>query len=182
MLFKRRTPLSFVDKLWQIMRPQKGYIRTIDYLKKRFYRMSESNYSMAMGFTCGAMLSFTPFVGFHFIIAGFIAYSIKASIFMAAIGTLVGNPWTFPIMWWASIKLGKWTLDHAGLDMLNQTSEIKTIVSDIYLIIIPWIVGSFLLSAILGPPTFFLIYWLVRELRQKFYKKLQRKGDEKQFF
>ena len=89
MLFKRRTPLSFFDKLWQIMRPQKGYIRTIDYLKKRFYRMSESNYSMAMGFTCGAMLSFTPFVGFHFIIAGFIAYSIKASIFMAAIGTLV---------------------------------------------------------------------------------------------
>lgn len=178
MLFKRRTPLSLFDKLSQIFRPQKGYIRTFDYFKKRFYRMSESNYSMAMGFTCGAMLSFTPFVGFHFIIAGFIAYLIKASIFMAAIGTLIGNPWTFPIMWWASIKLGKWILGYAALDILNQTLEIQTIVSDIYSIIIPWIVGSFLLSFVLGPPTFFLIYWSIKELRQRFYKKFQKKRHD----
>ena len=176
MLFKRRKPLSLFEKLSRIFRPHKGYSRVIKYLKKRFYRMTESNYSMAMGFTCGAMLSFTPFVGFHFILAGFIAYSINASILMAAIGTLIGNPWTFPFMWWASLKLGKWVLRYTALDNLEQASEIQTIVADIYTIIIPWIVGSFLITFILGPPTFFLMYWSIKTLRKRFYKKLQKKG------
>ncbi len=97
-----------------------------------------------MGFTCGAMLSFTPFVGIHFLIAGFIAYLINASIFMAAVGTLIGNPWTFPFMWWASLKLGKWVFGHTALDILDQDFEIQNIFSDIFTIMIPWIVGSFL--------------------------------------
>ena len=177
MLFKRRKPLSLFDKLSQTIRPNKGYSRAIEYLKKRFYRMTDSNYSMAMGFTCGAMLSFTPFVGFHFIIAGFIAYLINASIFMAAIGTLLGNPWTFPIMWWASLKLGEWALGYTFFDNSYETINIQTIVSDIYSVMIPWIVGSFLLSIILGPLTFFLMYWSIKTLRGRFYKKLQRKKD-----
>ena len=112
---------------------------------------------MAMGFTCGAMLSFTPFVGFHFIIAGFIAYLINASIFMAAIGTLVGNPWTFPIMWWGSLELGKWVLGYDSYLQFGQTFGMESIFYDIYSIMIPWMLGSLLISIILGPPIFFLM-------------------------
>ena len=177
MLFKRRKPLSIIDKLSRFLRPQKGYSRAIEYLKKRFYRMTESNYSMAMGFTCGAMLSFTPFVGFHFIIAGFIAYLINASIFMAAIGTLVGNPWTFPIMWWGSLELGKWVLGYDSSVQIGQTFGMESIFYDIYSIMIPWMLGSLLISIILGPPIFFLMYWLFRILRERFYKKLDAKRD-----
>ena len=177
MLFKRRKPLSIFDKLLQIFRPHKGYSRAFKYIKKRFYRMTDSNYSMAMGFTCGAILSFTPCVGFHFIIAGFIAYLIKASILMAAIGTLVGNPWTFPFLWWASLKLGKWALGYPMLSNTGQIIERQTIVSDIYLFMMPWLAGSFLISVIIGPPTFFLMYWLIKMLRERFYKQVQRKKD-----
>ena len=132
---------------------------------------------MAMGFTCGAMLSFTPFVGFHFIIAGFIAYLINASIFMAAIGTLVGNPWTFPIMWWGSLELGKWVLGYDSSVQFGQTFGMESIFYDIYSIMIPWMLGSLLISIILGPPIFFLMYWLFRILRERFYKKLGAKRD-----
>ena len=175
MLFKRRKPLSIFDKLFGFIRPKTGYSRAIVYLKKRFYRMTDSNYSMAMGFTCGAMLSFTPFVGFHFIIAGFIAYLINASIFMAALGTLVGNPWTFPLMWWASLKVGNWALGYVQSSGLDTSVEMNSIVFDIYSIMIPWMVGSFLISLVCGPPIFFAMYWFMKKIREQFNKKPWKK-------
>ncbi|MBT5573991.1 DUF2062 domain-containing protein [Alphaproteobacteria bacterium] len=171
MLFKRRNALPFLDKLLNLVRPRKGYMRAIEYLKKRFYRMTESNYSMAMGFTCGAILSFTPFVGFHFIIAGFIAYLINASIFMAALGTLVGNPWTFPLMWWGSLKIGNLALSNLGYSIFTNNVEVNNIFSDIYSIMIPWIVGSFIISLILGPLIYLTVYWTIKILRARFNKK-----------
>lgn len=175
MLFKRRKPLSVFNRLLQFIRPKTGYSRALGYLKKRFYRMTESHYSMAMGFTCGAMLSFTPFVGFHFIIAGFVAYLINASIFMAALGTLVGNPWTFPLMWWSSLKVGNWALGYVQPTNLDITVEMNSIVSDIYSIMIPWIVGSFLISLVFGPPIYFIMYWSMKKLRERFRKKHNQK-------
>ena len=96
---------------------------------------------------------------------------------MAAIGTLVGNPWTFPIMWWGSLELGKWVLGYDSSVQFGQTFGMESIFYDIYSIMIPWMLGSLLISIILGPPIFFLMYWLFRILRERFYKKLDDKRD-----
>lgn len=66
---------------------------------------------MAAGVAAGALASFTPFVGFHFIIAFFIAFFIGGNMLAAALGTSVGNPLTFPFMWTANFKVGSLILD-----------------------------------------------------------------------
>ena len=41
--------------------------RIISYYKLRLARLPGSNYAISSGFACGAMVSFTPLLGFHFI-------------------------------------------------------------------------------------------------------------------
>ena len=43
--------------------------RIISYYKLRLARLPGSNYAISSGFACGAMVSFTPLLGFHFILA-----------------------------------------------------------------------------------------------------------------
>ena len=68
--------------------------------------MPGSAQSIAAGFACGAAISFTPFVGFHFILAAIFALLIRANILASAIGTAIGNPWSFPFIWIWIYELG----------------------------------------------------------------------------
>ncbi len=78
---------------------------------------------------------------------------------MAALGTLVANPWTFPLMLWANLKVVNWALGHVQPIILDVLVQMNSIVSDIHSIMIPWIVGSFLISLVFWPPIYFIIYW-----------------------
>lgn len=61
---------------------------------------------VSRGFACGAAVSFTPFIGFHFILAVLMAKAIGGSGTAALIGTAVGNPWTFPFIWSGVYAIG----------------------------------------------------------------------------
>jgi len=45
--------------------------------------------------------------GLHFIIAAILSAGLRVSIIASAIGTIVGNPWTFPFIWISSFRLGR---------------------------------------------------------------------------
>lgn len=85
-----------------------GWRRTVDYLKHRVGRIPGTPYQIAAGFACGAAISFTPFVGLHFILGGTWAWLIRANILSSVIGTAVGNPWTFPFIWVWIYQCGQW--------------------------------------------------------------------------
>lgn len=63
--------------------------------------------SIALGAACGIAVSFTPFVGFHALLACSAALLSGGSVFAAAVGTLIGNPWTFPFIWLAVYSVGQ---------------------------------------------------------------------------
>jgi hypothetical protein len=98
-MFKRRNPLSPAAKVRKFFWPSIGWQRAWAYTMHRLARLPGSSYSIASGFACGAAISFTPFVGLHFIISAIVAWIIRANILASAIGTAVGNPWTFPFIW-----------------------------------------------------------------------------------
>lgn len=83
-----------------------GLIRAWRYLVHRMARMKASPHAIALGFAAGAFASFTPFVGLHFILAGLIAFALRSSILASAIGTVVGNPLTFPFIWLSTYNVG----------------------------------------------------------------------------
>lgn len=72
----------------------------------RIARMKASPHKVALGFAAGAFVSFTPFVGFHFILAALVALMLRGNVIASAAGTVVGNPITFPFIWLTSYNLG----------------------------------------------------------------------------
>ncbi len=107
-MFARRYKQSFGKNLKGFVWPSMGWRRTSHYIFHRIGRLNDTPYSIAAGFACGAATSFTPFVGLHFILAGAWAWLIRGNIIASAIGTFVGNPWTFPFIWAWLYQCGRW--------------------------------------------------------------------------
>ncbi len=110
MIFKRREKPSIWNRLREFVYPRKGFWRGVDYIHKRVRRLPDSPHRIALGFACGAFVSFTPFFGFHFVLASLLAWLLRANIIAALFGTGVGNPFTFPFISAVSLWLGRWML------------------------------------------------------------------------
>ncbi|MGB0694139.1 MAG: DUF2062 domain-containing protein [Rhodospirillaceae bacterium] len=90
--------------------PSSGWKRATRYMGYRVARLPGTPSSIAMGFACGAAASITPLVGFHFLLAAFLALVLRGNLIASAIGTAVGNPWTFPFIWLGTFEVGGWIL------------------------------------------------------------------------
>lgn len=103
-------PLIVKRLLW----PRTGWRRAVEYLLHRIRRLPGTPYSIAAGLACGAALSMTPLIGVHFFLAAAIAWLIRANVIASMFGTIIGNPWTFPLIWIGSYRLGQWLLGADG--------------------------------------------------------------------
>ncbi len=112
-MFARRDKPSLFERLRNFVFPRRGLKRGYLYIWHRAKRIGASPHAIALGFAFGAFVSFTPFVGFHFILAGILAWLFGGSIIASALGTAVGNPLTFPFIWWSAYNLGGLMLGYA---------------------------------------------------------------------
>jgi hypothetical protein len=106
MLFRRRQPAALSNRLRVALWPRHSWSRSARYFAKRVLRLSGSPHAVAAGVAAGVFASFTPFLGFHFIIGIAIAFLIGGNFLAAALGTAFGNPITFPIIWATTYKVG----------------------------------------------------------------------------
>lgn len=113
MLFSRRNPAGWREKLRVAVWPRRSWGRSLKYLAKRVLRLTASPHAIAAGIAAGVFASFTPYMGLHFIIAFAVAYIIAGNMIAAAAGTFIGNPITFPFIWAATFTTGNFIL---GID------------------------------------------------------------------
>lgn len=104
MVFKRRDKPALPARLRAVVLPRGGWRRAAEYLGHRVKRLPDTPHRIALGFSCGVMASFTPVFGAHFFLAAGLAWLIRGNIVASLLGTLVGNPLTFPLI--ASVSLG----------------------------------------------------------------------------
>ena len=123
-MFRRREKPSLSRRVTSVLWHSIGWRRWLIYLKHRLGRLPGTPYSIAAGFACGAAISFTPFVGFHFFLGGIWAWILRANILASAIGTAVGNPWTFPFIWIWLYTLGHW-MGAGNADTAAQSLEFE---------------------------------------------------------
>lgn len=114
-MFQRREPKTLFKKFCDFMWPSIGWQRSLLYVKHRVVRLSDSTHKVAGGLAIGVSISFTPLVGTHFIQAAGLSFFLRFNMLAAIIGTFVGNPWTFPFMWWISIVTGTHIFNALGL-------------------------------------------------------------------
>lgn len=80
------------------------------YVVKRLKRLPGTPHSIAAGVACGVFISFTPFIGFHLLGAAVLALLVRGNYIAAFVGTLAGNPWTFPFIWLLIYQFGIYIL------------------------------------------------------------------------
>ena len=181
-MFQRREALPLLRKLKEFFWPSMGWMRTYKYVKYRLVRLSDSSHKIALGLAFGVAISFTPLVGTHFIQAAFLAYLFGGNLLSAIIGTFVGNPWTFPFMWWASISFGAFLFGLLGLpasaslpDEVNFSILWDLLWHDPLRIFLPWLVGGYLAALICIPIAYSIFYRLVAAAKRARSKARLRK-------
>lgn len=112
MLFKRRDKLTLAGQVRNWAWPRRSWRRSYNYVWHRVTRLSGTPHGIALGFAAGIFASFTPFMGFHFILAAAIAFIVGGNLLASAFGTFVGNPLTFPFIWLATYNFGSKLLGH----------------------------------------------------------------------
>ncbi|MEO0999442.1 MAG: DUF2062 domain-containing protein [Pseudomonadota bacterium] len=114
MVFKRRNPLTLLERLRGWIYPRGGWRRGFEYLGHRVRRLPDTPHRVALGLACGAFVSFSPLFGLHFFYAMLCAWLLGGNIVASLIGTFIGNPLTFPVIAWISLGLGRWMLGLGG--------------------------------------------------------------------
>ncbi len=170
-MFKRREPLPIVHRVWGFLWPRSGWRRASLYVAHRLGRLPGTPYRIAAGFACGAAVSFTPFMGFHFICAALLSLLIRGSVIASAIGTAVGNPWTFPFIWLWTYNLGQWLLGDAGVYRLPPDLSMTYIFDHVKGVFWPMMVGGFPTAVV----AWFAFFWPARLVVAHFQRRRRRR-------
>jgi uncharacterized protein (DUF2062 family) len=106
MLFRRRRPEGFFNRVRTALWPRRSFVRSFQYFIKRVLRLTATPHAIAAGVAAGVFASWTPLLGFHFVVAFALAFILAGNMVAAALGTAFGNPISFPFIWALTLKLG----------------------------------------------------------------------------
>lgn len=114
MVFKRRTRRTWGQTVAETFWPKGGWTRAASYIWHRLRRLPDPPHRIARGVAAGIFVSFTPFYGFHFILAALLTWLMRGNVLAGILATFIGNPVTFPLIATLSVELGSWMLGHPG--------------------------------------------------------------------
>lgn len=179
MLFKRRHKQDFVQRIRVMVWPRTGWRRSTQYLIKRILRLSGTPHAIALGCAAGVFASFTPFVGFHFAIGFAVAWVTGGNLIASALGTFIGNPLTFPLIWAMTFKLGNIMLGRGAGHPLNldMSQGIMSHSLDVLLPIIkPMFIGSLPLGILAALACYFPIRGMVETYQARRRNRLRERA------
>lgn len=179
MLFKRRHKEPILKRMRNWVWPKRGFSRAYNYWQHRVARLEGSSHSIAAGFACGAAVSFTPFLGFHIVFALGLAFLVRGSYVAAAIGTVVGNPWSFPIIFAATYATGMWMLNidpTTAPPFLEWSMISNNFFETATTLLWPMLVGSVPYVVLV----WFAVYFPMQSFLIKYKERKQKKREAKQ--
>ncbi len=172
-MFQRRHRRPVSARVREFLWPRMGWRRTAHYLGHRVGRLPGTPYSIAAGLASGAAVSCTPFMGAHFVLGGLLALALRGNLIASAIGTALGNPWTFPFIWaliyWTGTQIIGGTGDpvnfvatFASLWNALWTLDGQRLAGDIWPVLAPMMVGSLPWMLLVWGAVFWSAHRLIR--------------------
>ena len=107
MPFGRKKKKRLIISIFNFIKIFFAFSRTKKYISLSIKRIKGTPQALSLGLATGIAISFTPFIGLHALLAIFISWIIGGSMAAALIGTLFGNPWTFPFIWYFTFEIGQ---------------------------------------------------------------------------
>lgn len=184
MLFRRRHRPSRIERLRVAVWPRHSWARSSQYIGKRVLRLTASPHVIALGFAAGAFASFTPLIGFHFLMSFAIAFLIRGNMVAAALGTAIGNPLTFPFIWASTFSVGQWILYGRAPETVSdqvhqqlQSSLFEASFDRIWPTIKPMLVGAIPIGLVVAINSYFIVLKSVELFQHRRRLRLERKNQ-----
>lgn len=158
-MFRRRVELNWLQKIRESFWPRIGWKRAGLYVWRRVWRLTGTPHTIAVGVAAGAFTAFTPFLGFHVTMALLIAWVFRGNLIAAAFGTMVGNPVSYPPIWFATYDLGNRILGMSGRPHVNLTEVLmhQKAFDMILPVLVPMAVGAIPLGIAGAIVTYFIV-------------------------
>ena len=169
--------MTVLQRTREFVWPRMGWLRAGTYIRHRVVRLAGSPYSIAAGLACGAAVSFTPFIGLHFVLGALIAWLIGGNLIASAIGTALGNPWTFPFIWWGTLRLGESILGSSRATNIPERISLHYIFDHPWAVLLPMTVGGLLVAAAVWIVVYFSTSYFVERYQRIRAERLRRRRE-----
>ncbi len=144
----------------------KKILRFIKLQQTKLIRIKDFPESVAIGVAWGVAVSFTPLLGMHLIICYLGTWIMRGNIIAATVGTIIGNPWTFPFFFFLDYKIGT-TIYFKEMEFYEF--KISFFISNFESLFYPTLLGSIPIAII----SWFLSYFLLKNF---LYKRINEKN------
>lgn len=180
-ILKRRKKRKVWRKAREYIWPSMGWPRTWSYYKNRVVRIPDSSYSIAAGLAFGCAISFTPAFGTHILQSALFCWIFRASFLAAALGTVFGNPVTFPILWTIGGTVGFAMFDLLGLSDFLRLDDVtiprhpSEILDMPVRLLLPIMIGGYTVGLISYPFFYYSFRTIVRQARAAHIARRRKK-------
>jgi uncharacterized protein (DUF2062 family) len=144
----------------------KKILRFFKLQQTKLIRIKDFPESVAIGVAWGVAVSFTPLLGMHLIICYLGTWIMRGNIIAATVGTIIGNPWTFPFFFFLDYKIGT-TIYFKEMEFYEF--KISFFISNFESLFYPTLLGSIPIAII----SWFLSYFLLKNF---LYKRINEKN------
>lgn len=177
MLFKRRKKLSWLTRQRAFWAPRKGWDRPYSYMYHRMKRLPASPHAIGAGIAAGIWVSFTPYIGFHLLLAMLVTLVLRGNLAAMIIGSVVGNPITFPIFWAMAYFLGAAIMGHANPNPILLQGDVtwRTITENPFEVLLPMSIGGNILGLVAGIASYYVVRSLVSSYQKHRRARLNKK-------
>ena len=185
MVFKRANKPKLWSRVKNFFWPSMGWKRSFSYIKHRAIRLNASSYAVSAGLAFGASVSFAPTLGFHIIQCFFLCLIFRANFIASILGTLIGNPWTFPFLFLISYKVGWLILNVTGLQIQFAQDidfSFASMTETPWAILTPMLIGGYVMALITFPLFYFGFHSMIkpaRNARRKLIRKAKKNNKER---
>ena len=201
-MFKRRNKRSYTQMVAEGIYPRGGWTRAFSYVMHRLRRLPDPPHKIARGVAAGVFVCFTPFFGFHFVLALALSFVMQGNMLAALLATFFGNPLTFPIIATLSIELGSWMLglnygiplqqivaafSNASLELWRNFTAIFTpevahldrLISFFGHVFMPYLVGGIIPGIICAIIGYMLTLPVISAYQKGRIKRLKKRSEKK---
>lgn len=185
MLFASRQKPTVTARARNWLWPRRGFRRAGLYYWHRLTRITASPHQIALGLSIGIFMGFSPFVGLHMVTAAVICLFSGASVLAAALGTMVCNPLSCPVMLIGDYKLGNLLFGDAGhlpdlsaldrgfLEILANPIEYAQLFWHVLEpVFFPLLAGGAVLGLVFAAPAYFLARRGIETMRDRRAERL----------
>jgi uncharacterized protein (DUF2062 family) len=200
-VFKRRERRSIWQVVTEAVWPRGGWVRAFEYVKHRVRRLPDTPEKIARGIFAGVWTTFTPFFGFHFVVAYLLAKIMRGNILAALLATFFGNPLTYVPIAAVSLETGHFLLGtrpRRGIDIslgekfAGAWSDLWHNVVSIFTpaqmdwhglaifyreVFFPFMIGGIIPGIVAGSVSYYLSVPVIRAYQNSRRKKLRNKLD-----